>query len=95
MWVIPSRRPFYGRMFPQTQEEMRPGLVFSFCAETAEKAPSVGVDHDQWDRCQECYYYRHCYDLGLAEAILSVQLHCDPQSSERLKVTPRLCSVTA
>ena len=80
MLVIPSKRPCYGTMFPAVGAENRDGVVFSVRRASSGDRPSIEINHDQWDRCHECYYYHHCYDLGMAAVALSATMAKDPQS---------------
>lgn len=70
MWVVPSKPACYGRMFPETRGGLRAGVVFGVRRDISTDKPALEFNPDQWDRCQECHYYRHCFDRGLAEAAL-------------------------
>lgn len=95
MWVIPSKRPCYGTMFPAVgRDENRNGIVFSVRRASSGDKPSIEVNYDQWDQCHDCYYYHHCFDLGLAEVVLSATLAKDPQCLEQIDEVIRLRSRT-
>ena len=78
MWVTPSKRDCYGQMFPDLEKadstgQFR-GKMFSVAAGASGQLNVVEADLRHWDRRQECHYYRHCHDLGMAK-LASSQAH--------------------
>ena len=65
MWVTPTKRECYLKMFPDFLNGERVGQVFSL-REESRGSWRLDVNQKGWERCQECHYYRHCYDLGMA-----------------------------
>ncbi len=77
-----SDRPTcYGRMFPDlAQLEYNTPLktqVFTVLLESAGmfvQRRSLSVDYAAWEACQQCSCYRSCYDLGVAQFLLTQAL---------------------
>jgi hypothetical protein len=61
MWFVPSKPECYGKMFPENGAD---GYVF------AKSGHALTVNVDQWHKCEECHWYRFCYDLGIAKKVL-------------------------
>lgn len=95
MWVVPSKRPRCGTMFPAVGADNRDGVVFNARRAKSGEKPLIGIHCDQWDRCHDGYSYHHCFDLGLAEVVLSGTLAKDPQWMEQIDEVIRLRSRTA
>ena len=69
MWVVPSKPGCYLKMFPDLLKQEQAGEVFSLRKATT-ATQIMEINQEKWERCQDCHYYRHCYDVGMTALLL-------------------------
>lgn len=87
MWVTPSKRECYLRRFPDFLNGERVGQVFSL-RNTSKGSRRLDVNQKEWERCQDCHYYRHCYDLGTAILQLMNWREAERSAKQSVSVVP-------